>query len=79
MSKAKRDKSVEKSASTVESTDANAWGPRSQAAENADTAAEDPKKMDSRLYEKELNKLHIELVRLQEWIKHKGLRVVVLF
>jgi len=30
-------------------------------------------------YEKELRKLQIELVKLQEWIKHEGLRVVVLF
>ncbi|MDP1622224.1 MAG: polyphosphate kinase 2 [Bacteroidales bacterium] len=30
-------------------------------------------------YEEELGKLQIELVRLQEWIKYKGLRVVVLF
>jgi len=30
-------------------------------------------------YEKELRRLQIELVKLQEWIKHEGLRVVVLF
>jgi polyphosphate kinase len=30
-------------------------------------------------YFKELSKLQLELVRLQEWIKAKGLRVVVLF
>jgi polyphosphate kinase 2 len=30
-------------------------------------------------YETELTKLHIELVKLQEWIKNKGLKVVVLF
>ena len=30
-------------------------------------------------YEKELRRLQIELVKLQEWIHHKGLRVVVLF
>jgi polyphosphate kinase len=30
-------------------------------------------------YCKELRKLQIELVKLQEWIKHEGLRVVVLF
>lgn len=30
-------------------------------------------------YEKELEKLQVELVKLQEWIKHKGLRVVILF
>ncbi len=30
-------------------------------------------------YEKELARLQIELVKLQEWIKHEGLRIVVLF
>ncbi len=30
-------------------------------------------------YKKELRRLQIELVKLQEWVKHKGLRVVVLF
>ena len=30
-------------------------------------------------YEKELSRLQIELVKLQEWIRHEGLRVVVLF
>jgi polyphosphate kinase 2 len=79
VSKSKRDKSVEKDVSTVESTDTNVWGPGSQAAEEGDTAAELPKKLDKRLYETELKKLHVELVRLQEWIKYKGLRVVVLF
>jgi polyphosphate kinase len=37
------------------------------------------KKISNQLYEKELARLQIELVKLQEWIKHKGLRVVVLF
>jgi polyphosphate kinase 2 len=31
------------------------------------------------IYEEELRRLQIELVKLQEWIKHEGLRVVVLF
>ncbi len=35
--------------------------------------------LDKKFYEKELQKLQIELVKLQEWIKHKNLRVVVLF
>jgi polyphosphate kinase len=30
-------------------------------------------------YERELRKLQMELVKLQEWIRHEGLRVVVLF
>lgn len=30
-------------------------------------------------YEAELVRLQIELAKLQEWVKHKGLKVVVLF
>lgn len=30
-------------------------------------------------YKKDLRRLQIELVKLQEWVRHKGLRVVVLF
>ena len=30
-------------------------------------------------YKKELRRLHIELVKFQEWVRHQGLRVVVLF
>jgi polyphosphate kinase 2 len=30
-------------------------------------------------YEKELFKLQLELVKLQEWVKHKGLKVVIIF
>jgi polyphosphate kinase len=30
-------------------------------------------------YKKELRRLHIELVKLQEWVRHEGLRMVVLF
>jgi polyphosphate kinase len=33
----------------------------------------------NRIYKKELRRLQIELVKLQEWVRHKGLRVVVLF
>ncbi len=33
----------------------------------------------NKVYEQELNKLQIELVKLQEWIKLKGLKVVVIF
>ena len=30
-------------------------------------------------YEKELERLQLELVKLQEWVKAKGLKVVVIF
>ncbi len=36
-------------------------------------------KLPKKRYEKELARLQTELVKLQEWIKHQGLRVVVLF
>jgi len=39
----------------------------------------DHKKISAKDYERELNLLQIELVKLQEWIKLKGLKVVVLF
>lgn len=35
--------------------------------------------IDNDVYEKELARLQIELVKLQEWVKHKGLKVVVIF
>jgi polyphosphate kinase 2 len=38
-----------------------------------------PVKVNSGVYRKELRKLQIELVKLQEWVRHKGLKVVVLF
>ena len=36
-------------------------------------------KMTRKQYEKELRKLQTELCRLQEWVKFKGLRVIVVF
>src|SRR3984957_241872 len=30
-------------------------------------------------YSRELKKLHVELVKLQEWIKHRGLKVCIVF
>ena len=37
------------------------------------------RKLKRKPYEKELRKLQIELVKLQEWVKEKGLKVVVIF
>ncbi|MHC4552553.1 MAG: polyphosphate kinase 2 [Planctomycetota bacterium] len=47
--------------------------------DNAKNAESGPRKIDKKVYEKELRKLQIELVKLQEWVKHEGLKVVVLF
>jgi len=37
------------------------------------------KKLKTKKYVKELRKLQAELCRLQDWVKHKGLRVMILF
>ena len=50
----------------------------SVAAEDSPTSLQ-KKRLPKKFYEKELAKLQIELVKLQGWIKHEGLRVVVIF
>ncbi|MCP4654058.1 MAG: polyphosphate kinase 2 [bacterium] len=45
----------------------------------ADPEEAQRRKIPSKVYEAELAKLQIELVKLQEWIKLKGLKVVVIF
>lgn len=40
---------------------------------------EDKKKIKKEVYEKELYKLQVELIKLQEWVKHEKLKVVVIF
>jgi polyphosphate kinase 2 len=41
--------------------------------------AASPAKLSAKDYEKELRKLHVELVKLQQWVIHKGLKVCVVF
>jgi polyphosphate kinase 2 len=48
------------------------------AADGADSAGA-AEKLTGKSYAKELEKLHVELVRLQEWVKYKGLKVCVIF
>jgi polyphosphate kinase 2 len=36
-------------------------------------------KLKTKVYEKELRKLQAELCALQDWVKHKGLRVIIVF
>jgi len=47
---------------------------------NGSSTLEPPvKKLPKKFYFKELEKLQLELVKLHEWVKEKGLRVVVIF
>jgi len=41
--------------------------------------ASEPAKLKNKFYFKELRRLQIELVKLQEWVKHKNLKVVAIF
>lgn len=41
--------------------------------------AADDSKMKRKLYEKELRKLQVELCHVQEWVKTKGARVIIIF
>jgi polyphosphate kinase 2 len=47
-----------------------------QKKEKADS---EPKTLKKKFYEQELGRLQIELVKLQEWVKQEGLKVVVIF
>jgi polyphosphate kinase len=44
-----------------------------------ETSAAPQEKLKRKMYDKALEKLHVELVRLQEWVQHKGLKVCVVF
>jgi polyphosphate kinase len=46
---------------------------------NKKTKPDGDKKLKARKYEKKLRKLQAELCRVQDWVKHKGLRVIIIF
>jgi len=51
-----------------------------KAAKGAAAAGDEKRgKMKNKEYEEQLKKLHAELVKLQLWVQHKGLRIVVVF
>jgi polyphosphate kinase 2 len=47
--------------------------------DRAKAEAASSEKLSRKAYDKELARLHVELVKLQEWVKAKGLKVCVLF
>jgi polyphosphate kinase len=48
-------------------------------ATNVDNAAAPGKELSTKDYDRELKKLHVELVKLQQWVVAKGLKVCILF
>ena len=49
--------------------------------DESESKTEEPSKggLKRRDYDKELERLHVELVKLQQWVVHKGLRVCIVF
>jgi polyphosphate kinase 2 (PPK2 family) len=48
----------------------------------SDTKNDEPEangKLKLKKYERELARLHVEFVKLQQWVVHKGLKVCILF
>jgi polyphosphate kinase 2 len=43
------------------------------------SSSKDTGKLKRKVYEKELEKLHVELVKLQQWIVRKGIKVCIVF
>jgi polyphosphate kinase 2 len=56
-------------------------GKKAKASRKGDEGAGSSKagKVKRKDYERRLKKLHVELVRLQEWVKHKGLKICIVF
>ena len=47
--------------------------------DNQENGGERPNRLDRQLYERELARLQVELVKMQYWIKHVGGRLILLF
>jgi polyphosphate kinase len=58
-------------------SDANGKKNRKKDRNGADNAPKE--KLSGKEYAEELERLHVELVKLQEWVKYKGLKVCVVF
>jgi polyphosphate kinase len=54
-------------------------GPRKRNRDEAKGKASEKEKLSEKEYQKQLERLHIELVKLQEWVVHKGLKVCIVF
>src|SRR5215472_7674653 len=52
---------------------------KAKKAEGAETAGAPDGKLKTKDYERELARLHVELVKVQQWVVHKGLKVCIVF
>jgi len=47
--------------------------------DDVELVEEEQQELKGKKYDRELKKLHVELVKLQEWVKHKGLKICIVF
>jgi polyphosphate kinase 2 len=47
--------------------------------ESSETAGASVSKVNNKDYERELTRLHVELVKLQRWLQHAGAKIVIVF
>lgn len=52
---------------------------KAQKADMDDSIVSGASKLKRKDYERELTKLHVELVKLQQWVQHRGMKICVLF
>jgi len=72
-------KAEETAAKAVQSASRDSGQAGARASKDKVDAAAAGEKLSGKRYEKELKKLHVELVKMQEWVKEKGLKVCVIF
>jgi polyphosphate kinase 2 len=53
--------------------------PSGHAAHSRQATGSKRRPLDNETYNREMTRLQVELVKLEEWVRHKGLRVVVIF
>ena len=46
---------------------------------DASKTSDKSKKVSKKVYEKELERLQLELIKLQEWVRHSGERIAIIF
>ena len=52
---------------------------KKSAVKKANAPVQEPAELSGKEYARELKKLHVELVKLQQWVVHKGLKVCIVF
>ena len=77
--KKKKDKKEKKNKKLKQEEQAAGAAVETPAAPGAEAAPEGPHKISKKEFEKEMEKLQVELVKMQEWVKYTGAKICVLF